>query len=256
MKRILALVLPFLSLAVPVTGYAWGSEGHAVVVQVALRLMTDRQKKEVYALLGTHDWQKIGAWADRVRPFRPDSEEHWHYVDIPKDAEAYDSARDCSPTCIIQGLNRAQATLKNKQASDTERKEALLFWFHLVADLHQPFHCYNNNDRGGNSLIVLFHGKRCTMHKLWDSKLIETQNPNAWSLSSQIWRHHRYPSTIPSFIEAANTSHARAREALLAPNTRVGYKYIRHEWTVITRSLWEAAGMAATIGPDLVRSGD
>ena len=34
---------------------------------------------------------------------------------------------------------------------------ALKFLLHLVGDLHQPLHCADNNDRGGNSVKVSQH---------------------------------------------------------------------------------------------------
>jgi len=234
-----------------VDAHAWGREGHQVVVQLALRLMQPAQRRATYELLGTHDWSAIGRWADSVRPHRADSEQHWHYVDIPLEADAYDEARDCKPTCIIDELERARAIVRDHSAPRGARREALLFWFHLVGDLHQPFHCYNNGDRGGNQLKVWFHGKRTSIHGLWDNAMLRYENPNAWSLASDIFNHHQYPAKIPSFVEAANLSHIRAREALLDRGATVTAKYLRHEWSILTRSLWEAACMAAEIGPDV-----
>ncbi|MDP4200221.1 MAG: S1/P1 nuclease [Bacteroidota bacterium] len=251
MKRLLILCLTCLPLLAPASSFAWGREGHEVVVRMALRLMKRSEQVKVYELLGTHDWGEIGRWADSIRPHRPESEDRWHYVDIPATADAYDAARDCEPTCIIKELEHARATVQNKNALRAERKEALLFWLHLVGDLYQPFHCYNNNDRGANTLVVIYHGHKRKMHQLWDATIIKDKNPSARSLASKIYRTHHYPASLPSLVEAANVSHARALEALLKPGEKMNSKYLRHEWTVITRSLWEAACLAAEIGADI-----
>jgi nuclease S1 len=243
MRRLLILfaILPFASDA-----FAWGAEGHQVVVQIALRFMTQKQRTAVYHLLGTHDRAMIGHWADSIRPHRHYTE-RWHYVDIPKDSLTYDSARDCAEDCIIAELARVQVTLHDTTADSLTRREALLFWFHLVGDLYQPFHCYNDNDRGANNLKIVYRGRRHSMHELWDNVIIKEKNPSAFSLAAKLYRKYGYPRQTPSVIEAANQSHARALDALLAPGTTLSSKYRRHAWSVIQRCLWEAGCMAAEV---------
>jgi hypothetical protein len=209
--------------------------------------MKPAQRNAVYHLLGTHDKEAIGRWADSVRPLRDDSEHRWHYVDIPLEADEYDFVRDCRHDCIIAELERVRATLHDKSLDSLTRREALLFWFHLVGDLYQPFHCYNNNDRGANKLKVIYQGKPHIMHKLWDERIIKDHNPSAWSLASHIYRKYPYPTIIPNFVQAANLSHSRAIEAALQPGEVVSSKYLRHEWSVIQHCLWEAGCMAAEV---------
>ena len=40
-----------------------------------------------------------------------------------------------------------------------QRKEALMFIVHFVGDMHQPLHCSDNKDKGGNDIKLLFFDK-------------------------------------------------------------------------------------------------
>jgi hypothetical protein len=42
----------------------------------------------------------------------------------------------------------------------------------LVADVHQPLHCADNGDRGGNAIQVTFLGRRTNLHAVWDSGIL------------------------------------------------------------------------------------
>jgi hypothetical protein len=60
------------------------------------------------------------------------------------------------------------AVLRDKAASPRERLEALKFVVHFVADIHQPLHCADDGDRGGNAIHVIFVGHRTNLHAVWD----------------------------------------------------------------------------------------
>ena len=78
------------------------------------------------------------------------------------------------------------AVLKNTSASQSDRAFALKFLVHLIGDLHQPLHCEDNNDRGGNDLHVIFHGQPENLHSLWDSGLITAINGNAGEYAADL----------------------------------------------------------------------
>jgi hypothetical protein len=58
----------------------------------------------------------------------------------------------------------------------------LKFLVHFVGDVHQPLHCADDGDRGGNEKVVRFiapgsrstRGRKIKLHALWDH-LIEVQ---------------------------------------------------------------------------------
>ena len=53
------------------------------------------------------------------------------------------------------------------------RSQALMFILHIVGDLHQPLHTVLEGG-GGNSHKVVYFGVLTDMHKVWDTKLIES----------------------------------------------------------------------------------
>jgi hypothetical protein len=43
-----------------------------------------------------------------------------------------------------------------------------------VGDLHQPLHCEDNDDRGGNDVAVLYRKAHTNLHAVWDSGLLRS----------------------------------------------------------------------------------
>ncbi|KAF8762781.1 hypothetical protein HU200_009089 [Digitaria exilis] len=52
--------------------------------------------------------------------------------------------------------------------------ESLMFLAHFVGDIHQPLHCGNANDLGGNTIKLNWYEKQSNLHKVWDVNVIET----------------------------------------------------------------------------------
>ena len=230
--------------------FCWGSEGHDVVVRMAIRQMKPAERKAVYDLLGTHDTHYIGHWADAVKS--QNGTKNWHFVNIPDRDEHYNPDRDCpNGDCIIAKLAMVQATIRNHSASRQARREALLYWFHLVGDLYQPFHCYGDK-YGGNDIAVNFKGEPTNLHALWDDKIIYYKNSSPTLLAEDIFNSsHRVPAASTTFIDAAEHSHTRAVDMKLKNNSDITADYVQRSWAMINTCLWEAACMASTIGPDL-----
>jgi len=47
---------------------------------------------------------------------------------------------------------------------------------HLAGDLHEPLHVGFLDDLGGTKTKVTFRGKAQTLHELWDSGMLDTEN--------------------------------------------------------------------------------
>lgn len=178
-----------LALTIPANLMGWGQEGHIVVAKIAAANLTPSAKAGVKQLLGRHSLDSVANYADTIRQKRPETAQ-WHFVDIPKDATDYNPGRDCPSTakgdCVIAEIARAQADLKNKSLSKAKRAEALKFVVHFVGDLHQPLHCSDNGDRGGNDVKVKFLGKKSNLHHVWDSDIIDEQHLTATEYADQL----------------------------------------------------------------------
>jgi hypothetical protein len=153
--------------------FGWGEEGHRLVIRIAEGLLTPATKAQVQAtLLPGESLADLGSWADEVRPSRPETF-NWHFVDIPLHSSGLDIERDCPQgDCIIQKIADFRTAWRNPALSSAARREALLFLVHFVGDLHQPLHCENNNDKGGNDVRLSFVGSHTNLHALWDSGLL------------------------------------------------------------------------------------
>ena len=98
----------------------------------------------------------------------------YHFINFPKDANAYDQQRDCKlRNCIIEAIGWYLQVLKSPDAPRNEKRIALRFVAHLVGDIHQPLHAGFAEDRGGNSVDVRFKGRKENLHSLWDTALVE-----------------------------------------------------------------------------------
>jgi hypothetical protein len=160
-----------MSLQLPAFG--WGPEGHRLVARIAERELTGKSKARIAEILGPgQSIADMASWPDEIRPSRPDTGP-WHYVDIPLAARRLDMARDCPKgQCIVASLEGFETVLKDPRASPERRKEALLFVVHFVGDMHQPLHAIDNDDKGGNDIKVVFHGRPTNLHSVWDSGLL------------------------------------------------------------------------------------
>ena len=161
--------------------YAWGEAGHRIIADIAERSLDDRARKEIQSLLGEAPLASIADWADRIRGERPETAP-WHFVNIPFQASRYDPKRDCpGGECVIGAIARFRRILSARSRPVSERREALKFLVHFVADLHQPLHAIDRKDHGGNDLAVVFFGEKrhpfnekpWNLHAVWDAGLID-----------------------------------------------------------------------------------
>ena len=158
--------------------FGWGTEGHSLIARIAWVQLTPAAQAKVTAILGPNvSIQSIASWADEVRNQRRDTGP-WHYIDIPIDKPHLDMARDCPKgDCVLTKIEDFRKILKDPATPPEQRKEALMFVVHFVGDMHQPLHCADNSDQGGNKVLVKFGdrgGSRpYNLHSLWDSGLLD-----------------------------------------------------------------------------------
>jgi S1/P1 Nuclease len=153
--------------------FGWGGEGHSLIARIAWAQLTPEVQARVTAILGPNvSIQSIASWADTVRNQRRETGP-WHYIDIPIDKPHLDMARDCPKgDCVIAKIEDFQKVLKDPAATPVARHEAVMFLVHFVGDMHQPLHCADNQDQGGNRVQVKFGDRPGNLHSLWDSGLL------------------------------------------------------------------------------------
>jgi hypothetical protein len=165
----------------PVSGArAWGQEGHRVVAEIAEQFLepdTAKQVRELLAIENSTTLADVSSWADYIRLQRRETGS-WHYVNIPihpgpNATAGYDKERDCpQDNCIVAQILKFEAVLKDRGAPPVQRLEALKFLVHFIGDVHQPLHCSDNNDRGGNTLRYKYEGRLTNLHAIWDTNIL------------------------------------------------------------------------------------
>jgi hypothetical protein len=163
-----SVALAVLACGLPVFG--WGPVGHSLVARIAWEQLKPAARARVTAILpADQTLASIASWADEVRPSRAETAP-WHYIDIPVDKPHREMARDCRDgNCVTAKIADFRNTVKNAAALPDDRREALMFLVHFVGDMHQPLHCSDHADRGGNSIRVQFFDRPSNLHSVWDS---------------------------------------------------------------------------------------
>jgi|SRR5579871_1010114 len=235
-------------------GFAWGPEGHRLVARTAQEMLTQAAAERVQATLAPGETiASMASWADEIRKTRKETET-WHFIDIPIDSAGLDLQRDCPPAgCVLSKIAEFRKRWRDPAVPAAERREALLFLVHFVGDMHEPLHCSNNQDRGGNDVTVEFAGKSMNLHRLWDSALLERMPPEQ-ELYSQITgaidTEDKTEWSRGTVEDWAGESFAAARQVVygdLPVDRRIGEAYEREADPVIERQLEKAAVRLALI---------
>ena len=155
---------------------AWGPTGHRVVARVAEGHLTDAARIAIENLLAPDTLVEASTWADEIRSDEAWAHaSRWHYVNIADGVVLAPLilAREEGPLDIIGAIVHFESVLGNAETPAPDREIALRWLVHLIGDLHQPLHVGRAEDRGGNQLEAVWHGRSTNMHRIWDSDMID-----------------------------------------------------------------------------------
>ena len=132
---------------------AWGALGHKTIAWIAQDRLNSKARRSVRELLGQDRYlPSISTWADAIVHLRPETAP-WHYLnlDVREGQGQFDLEIACRyEDCIVGQINKDVRILREPFGKKGVKREALKFLVHFVGDLHQPLHCADDNDRGGN----------------------------------------------------------------------------------------------------------
>ena len=74
--------------------------------------------------------------------------------------------------CVVGAIEGQLAVLSDRGRTDAERRDALKYLTHFIADVHQPLHAGYAHDKGGNDAQINWNGRGTNMHTLWDSRML------------------------------------------------------------------------------------
>lgn len=171
------LVAFLASILVCVPVFAWGGDGHQLICLIAEQGLSKEADAMIHDLLGNDadiSDAEIASWADEHRR-EARKTAPWHYVNIPIDSNGYDPKRDGNNgNNVVDKVIEFQKLLADRSKPKEQRAEALKYLVHLVGDIHQPLHCGDRGDRGGNARLVFFLDLQTAqaLHKVWDSTIL------------------------------------------------------------------------------------
>ena len=156
---------------------------------LAERYLRPQTRAQVQELLGSESLQDASLWADQIAHGSRPETAPWHYIDIPLRNAQINLQTDCPQgQCVLVKTQEFASVLGNPHAAREARYEALKFVVHFVADLHQPLHCEDHDDKGGNTQAVIFAGHPDNLHWVWDTGLVEEISRDPQALAAELGR--------------------------------------------------------------------
>lgn len=288
-------LLALIVLCFPTSVRAWGRQGHQTVAVVAEGLMRPETLRWVEAVRRAPGWRGlepgdsvymrsadedlirfcrgpqadlslVSDWADAWRERHP-ATGPWHFVDIPLDSDDPEGAVEaaCAGDCILTQLERSLAALRDPAAGPDARLEALLWVVHLVGDIHQPLHCSDNHDRGGNAVRVWVGGRGESLHSAWDTGFFKEERARPEVLAAELLTHECGevaavgPLGPAAFQAWALESFGVARDFVYPQERRNGGEFSRGEvdaaWPVLRVQLARAGVRLAAVLDSAAASG-
>lgn len=216
--------------------FAWGATGHRVAAEIADGYLSAEARFAVEEILGREPLAEASTWPDFMRAdpdeFWQKTANPWHYVTVPP-GKTYEDVGAPEQGDAVSALGNFSKTVRDPEASADDRALALRFIVHIVADLHQPLHAGNGEDRGGNDFEVTYFGEPTNLHRLWDSQLIDAKKLSYTEMTE--WLEAKI---APADFRAWNTSDpmvwvaesAAIRERIYPEDCDIRWDY-GYEWT-------------------------
>lgn len=188
MKKSLHLVFALLLLSHQ--GFSWGQTGHRITGEIAEKYLTRKARKNIKKIIGNQSLAIASTWMDEIKSDPLYNHTHdWHWVTIP-DGQTYEESQKNPNGDVIEAIERLGRVLKDKNQTDSARRDALKMLVHLVGDIHQPLHVGRGDDRGGNDIRVRWFGQNSNLHRVWDSDMIESYQLSYTEYTDAIYRKY------------------------------------------------------------------
>jgi len=155
---------------------AWGSKGHRIIGLIARELLLPETAAELETIMGSADLATFGLYLDdnkdQLDQQIPGSRA-WHYDNIPICGSKPHSEYCPNGSCASTQIERHRDILADPHESKARKQFAIWVLTHLIADIHQPLHAADHDDRGGNMIqIRLPWGRKANLHAAWDTDFV------------------------------------------------------------------------------------
>ncbi|MDR1226876.1 MAG: S1/P1 nuclease [Prevotellaceae bacterium] len=244
MKLLTKTFLGTAALLQAISAFGWGEKGHNIVAHVAQAHLSAKAQHEVRQLLGGHNMAYYSTWADNLRG--DSTYKHtftWHYINVD-DGYTYATMPKNPDGDVLTATLLCVEQLRLKGQSDSLRNMYLKLLIHMVGDMHCPMHAGRLSDRGGNLYPIIFRNDTMSLHRLWDSPLIN---------AAHTWSGIEWATNIDFAMDAAQTQRLQSGTPLdwveetmalakdiyanCPQNKSLSYAYVNHYTPVVEAQL-------------------
>ena len=151
---------------------------------------------------------------------------------------------------IIKAIKTVIGELTNNQLTPEEHANRLKVLIHLIGDIHQPLHVSALDDRGGNSVQVMWFRDKSNLHRVWDSDIIDNTKLSYTEMAQSLEKPSE--SEVRRWQNASVEEWARESQSYLPQvydygNSRLGYRYAYVNYPTIRLRLLQAGVRLAGI---------
>lgn len=166
-----------IGLLAPIASFAWGAQGHRLVVETAFSLLSDKAKQKIQALLGGYSTDLAAVWMDSVRINHVPQYtymKNWHFINMDS-GQTY--AQVANQDDAVYNLQR-MINFFNHMPANVSKDSVVMnlkILFHIMGDITQPLHVGYGSDIGGNDDPVTtqkFNSTGNNLHHVWDDIII------------------------------------------------------------------------------------
>jgi len=239
-KKILTIYLIFISFNL----WSWGATGHRTVGEIAETYLTRKASKRVSKILDGRSLAVVSTWMDEVKSDSTyDYMYTWHWSTIPE-GKTYETAQQEEGGDLIATIERLINQLKNEELTGNDEAEAIKMLTHLIGDIHQPLHVGNGEDRGGNQVRLKWFWESSNLHRVWDSKMINSSKYSYTELAESI--NHVTKDEIKKWQSSTVRDWAYESVALrdqvynLPEDDNLKYEYNYRNWPTVEKRLLQA----------------
>ncbi|MCP4475865.1 MAG: S1/P1 nuclease [Gammaproteobacteria bacterium] len=167
------LCLSIMLLLTPLLAFAWNSNAHRVIAEIAWDNLTVPARAQVGCLVQKfqHSWprvrsfQQMATWPDTLKAQGVTAFNQWHFIAQPFSNDSGRALPKINDENGVWAVQQGMAVLM-----DGSRDPAMQAWFlafvtHIVGDLHQPLHtitrvsrAHPQGDLGGNLFMIHYPG--------------------------------------------------------------------------------------------------
>lgn len=178
------IILICIALILPSLAYAWNSNGHRVIAQIAYENLKPAVKKRIDGITKGFDrsynarsrFLYAAIWPDKIKYDGVLAFDDWHFINYGYSPDGTQAA-PIQTENVVWAIGQSEHTLLSPTANTSEKALALSFLIHFAGDAHQPLHCavrYTRQFPSGDKNGLLFPidaADANNLHNYWDAGL-------------------------------------------------------------------------------------